>query len=224
MVEKKPSLYLFVGEDSNSKDTRIKKLIASLLPPHSVDFDSDNLSARELTLKLFQEKILILPLKAKKRVVIIRQANLLKPQIKEFILKNIKTLSQGVVLIMDVDRLGRQSDALVRIAKFAQVIQLGGKPVLDTFTLSRQIEFRSVDQALRILDQLLKKGERPERIMGGLRYSWERGSSSSIRIRKRLGLLLACDLEIKRGRLKADLALEKLVISLCALGELPRKT
>lgn len=222
MVEKKPSLYLFVGEDSNSKDTRIKKLLAGLLPPHSADFDSDNLSARELTLKGFQEKILMLPLKAKKRVVIIRQANLLKPQIKEFILKNIKTLSPGVVLILDLDRFGRQSDCLVRIAKFAQVIQLGVKPPLDTFTLSRQIEFRSVDQALRILDELLKKGERPERIMGGLRYSWERDSFSPQR--KRLGLLLVCDLEIKRGRLKADLALEKLVISLCALGEPPRKT
>ena len=224
MVEKKPSLYLFVGEDSNSKDTRIKKLLVGLLPPNSADFDSDNLSARELTLKGFQEKILMLPLKAKKRVVIIRQANLLKPQIKEFILKNIKTLSQGVVLIMDVDRFGRQSDSLVRIAKFAQVIQLGVRPALDTFTLSRQIEFRSVDQALRILNELLKKGERPERIMGGLRYSWERNSFSPIRIRKRLGLLLACDLQIKRGRLKADLALEKLVISLCALGEPPGKT
>jgi len=223
MVEKKTSLYLFVGEDSNSKDLRIKKLIASFLSPQTADFDSDYLHARELTLKGFQQKSLLLPLAAKKRVIIIRQANLLKPQIKEFILKNIKILSSRVVLILDLESLPRQNDSLMRIARAAEVVQSGLRQSLDTFTLSRQIELRRVDQALRILGQLLKQGERAQRIMGGLRYSWEKNAFSPLRIRKKLGLLLACDLEIKRGRLKADLALEKLIISLCALGEPPRK-
>jgi DNA polymerase III delta subunit len=66
-----------------------------------------------------------------------------------------------------------------------------------------------------VLGQLLREGERPERILGGLRYSFEQGNLVPQQARKRLRLLLNCDIEIKTGRLKAGLALEKLILSLC---------
>jgi DNA polymerase III delta subunit len=70
-----------------------------------------------------------------------------------------------------------------------------------------------------VLNQLLKKGERPERILGGLRYSWENSIATPLETRRRLKALLNCDIDIKTGRLKADFALERLVVSLCSLAK-----
>jgi hypothetical protein len=63
----------------------------------------------------------------------------------------------------------------------------------------------------------LQNGERPEMILGGLRSNYERNVFKPLERRKRLKLLLNCDIEIKTGRLKPELALEKLVAGLCYL-------
>jgi DNA polymerase III delta subunit len=77
------------------------------------------------------------------------------------------------------------------------------------------IESKRPDYALRTLSQLLKNGEKPERILGGLRYSFQRGPHTPLEIRKAIKLLLNCDITIKTGRLKPEFALERLVVKLC---------
>jgi len=65
------------------------------------------------------------------------------------------------------------------------------------------------------LAQLLKNGERPEMIMGGLRYAWEKSPLSPVDLKLKLKALLDCDIDIKTGRLQPDFALENLIIRLC---------
>ena len=64
----------------------------------------------------------------------------------------------------------------------------------------------------------MEDGEKPERIIGGLRYAWAKGNVYSAEAKKKLKALLNCDIDIKTGRLRPDFALEKLVIKLCSLG------
>lgn len=212
MVEKNDFLYLLIGQDSTAKDLKLKKIRQDFLVQDTAPFDQDVLHARELTLKLFQERCLLLPVKAKKRLIIIRDAGALKEEVREFILQKIKELKTKLVLVLDLERLEAKDRPL---AKFSQSFYFGSPVQSDTFTLNRQIGLKQPDAALRILGQLLKNGEKPERIMGGLRYAWERDISRPQELKKRLKLLLNCDLEIKRGKLKADFALEKLIIGLC---------
>ena len=61
------------------------------------------------------------------------------------------------------------------------------------------------------------KGEKPERIMGGLRASWTRYPADPLSLKKRLKILLQCDLDIKTGRIKPVYALERLIVNLCGL-------
>jgi len=51
--------------------------------------------------------------------------------------------------------------------------------------------------------------------MGGLRYAWERGVHPA-EAKRRLRLLLECDIDIKAGRIKPEFALERLIVRLCA--------
>ncbi|MDD4899122.1 MAG: hypothetical protein PHT31_00015 [Candidatus Omnitrophica bacterium] len=217
MVEKDNSIHLFIGTDSLSKDTQLNKIKESLLIKQTADFNLDTLYGRELALKDFQEKILLLPVKAKKRILLVRQAQALKSEIKDFILKELKSLQKRIVLVLDFDHQEPKDDFVRKLKNFAQISYFGSVKLPDTFGLNRHIESGQLDAALRVLNELLTHGEKAERIMGGLRYAWERDIRRPLELKRKLKLLLNCDLEIKRGKLKAELALEKLVIALCSL-------
>ncbi|MDD5595640.1 MAG: hypothetical protein PHY94_05290 [Candidatus Omnitrophica bacterium] len=217
MVEKDNSLYLFIGTDSLSKDLKISKIKENFLAKQTEDFNLDTLYGRELDLKGFQEKILLLPVKAKKRIILIRGAQALKAEIKDFILGQLKALQPRAVLILDFDHQQPRDDFVRKLSNYAQVSYFNSIKLPDTFALNRQIEVGKIDAALRLLNELLQNGEKAERIMGGLRYTWERDIRRPVELKQKLKLLLNCDLEIKRGKLKPELALEKLVIGLCGL-------
>ena len=217
MVEKDNALYLFIGADSLSKDLKISKIKENFLVKQTEDFNLDTLYGRELDLKGFQEKILLLPVKAKRRIILIRGAQALKVEIKDFILGQLKSLQSRIVLILDFDHQDPRDDFVRKLSNSAQVCYFNSIKLPDTFGLNRQIEAGKLDGALRLLNELLQNGEKAERIMGGLRYAWERDIRRPVELKHKLKLLLNCDLEIKRGKLKPELALEKLVIGLCGL-------
>jgi DNA polymerase III delta subunit len=209
-------LYLLIGQDSLSKDIQIKRLKQEFLARDFEQFNLDILYAKELTLKGLQERLLCLPLNCPKRLIVIKEAQNLKEEVKEFILKFIAKPNKQLILVLDITRRNRQDEFINRIYKYAKVLHFKEIVPPDTFTLSRQINLKRPDYALRILNQLLKNGEKPERILGGLRYSCQRDNLPSLERKKRLRILLNCDIEIKTGKLKAPFALEKLIVSLCA--------
>jgi DNA polymerase III delta subunit len=210
-------VYLFIGQDSLSKDIKLKRLKQEFLAKELEQFNLDTLYAKELTLRVLQERMLCLPVKAKKRIIVIKEAQNLKEDTKEFILKYLTKPEAAVILVLDIDRYDRRDEFLNSIYKYAEVFRFSERVQPDAFVLNRQISLGRADYALRVLNQLLKDGERPERILGGLRYAWERDVRPQAEMRKRLGLLLKCDVDIKTGRLKPNFALERLVVSLCGL-------
>lgn len=208
-------VYLFIGQDSYSKDVRLKRLKEEYLLNKTKEFNLDTLYSKELTLKGLQEILLYLPLNSDRRIVVIKNAQDLKQDIKEFILKYIKKPHPKIILVLDINRQDPQDEFIKYIIRDAKVFRFREPPALNTFTLSRQIELKRPDYALRLLHQLLENGEKPERLLGGLRHSWERSASGTLQIRKGLRLLLNCDMDIKTGRLKPEVALERLIINLC---------
>lgn len=219
MVKKENSLYLFTGEDSFSKDIKLKRLRQEAFPKELEQFNLDILYAKELNLINLQEKLLCLPVKAKKRIVIIKDAEGLKEDIQEFIIQFLKNPYLHIILVLDINRTDSKNEFINRIARYVQVCRFQEATRIDTFTLGRSIERRQPDYSLRILHQLLRNKERPERILGGLRYSWEKDTTSPLERKKRLKLLFNCDIDIKTGRLKPQFALEKLVVGLCSLSK-----
>jgi len=208
-------LYLFIGQDSPSKDEQLKKIRQEFLPKDTEQFNFDKLAAEDLTLKALQERLLFLPVKNSKRIVLIKGAQDLKNEAKEFILEYIQKPYKHLILILDFNQQAKDDAFLGSALRYSKVFRFNTARPLDTFALSRQITLRRPDLALRVLNQLLIGGERPERILGGLRYVWENEVGLRSEMSRRLKLLLNCDIDIKTGRLKPAFALEKLVISLC---------
>lgn len=215
MVKKEGLVYLFVGQDSLSKDIKLKRLKEEFFAKDVEYFNFDILYAKELNLIDLQEKLLCLPLKAKKRIILIKDSQNLKEGIKDFLLTYVKNPQPKIVLILDIDRYVPSDGFIRQVSRYSQTMRFKEPPHLDAFTLSRSIDLKKINYALWVLNQLLKKGEKPERILGGLRYAWENRIASPLEKRKRLRLLLNCDIDIKTGRLKPDFALERTVINLC---------
>jgi DNA polymerase III delta subunit len=217
MVREGNRVYLFIGQDSASKDLRLSSLKETFLTKETKEFNSDTLYGQELTLKSLQEILSYLPLDSSGRLVVIKNAQDLKENIKDFLIRYAEHPHPKILLILDIDRYDSKDSFMTRIFKNAQVCRFKEEKSLTTFDLSRQIELRKADSSLKILNKLLKEGEKPERILGGLRFNWEKYVSDPAELRKRLKALLNCDIEIKTGKLKPAFALEKFVLNVCSL-------
>ncbi len=212
-------VYLFIGQDAIAKEAQLKKIKEQFLVRGLEQFNLDILFAKDLSLKGLQERILSLPSAGSNRIIVIKEAEGLAKDAKEFISRYVKRPHPRIILVLDIFQQSRKDEFVNSITRFAKVLRFKEELSVDTFTLNRQIGSGRAEYSLRILNQLLKNGERPERILGGLRYAWERDTAPAAKTRKRLKLLVNCDIEIKTGRLKPSFALEKLVINLCALAK-----
>lgn len=221
MVKKEISVYLLIGQDCLSKDIQLKRLKQEFLSKDLEQFNLDILYATDLNLIDLQKTLSCLPVKVKKRIVVIKDAQNLKEEIQDFLLKYAREPLSQIILVLDINRkTPKENNQFIEgISKFSCVFRFKEPVLLDTFSLSRQIDLHKPDYALRLLNELLKNGERPERILGGLRYAWERDITNPVKTRRRIKLILGCDIEIKTGRLKPVFALEKLVVKLCGLQE-----
>lgn len=209
-------------EGLSKKDEVLQRIKNEHLAKGTSSFNLDILYAKELTLKDLQERLLCLPIKSKKRIIVIKDAQALKDKedTKEFIIQYVKKPHPWILLVLDIIRRDPQDRDEFRfinsIARYGRVYHFKETARLDTFTLSKQIDLNRIDYALCVLNQLLQNGERPERILGGLRYTWENNLTGSLEARKKFRLLLNCDIEIKTGRLAPRFALERLVVKLCS--------
>jgi DNA polymerase III delta subunit len=209
-------VYLLVGQDIQAREEQLKKIKQEFLPKDLQDFNLDTLYAKETTLKNLQEKFLAMPVNNATRILVIKDAGCLNEACRNFITAYAGKPDKRLVLVLVMEHYDRRDGFLNAISKTARVSRFRELPEPDAFALNRQIELKRPDHALRILNQLLKKGEAPERILGGLRYAWEKRSEHGVSARRKLKLLLNCDVEIKTGRLKPVFALEKLVVCLCS--------
>lgn len=208
-------VYLFIGQDYLSKGAKLKKIKEELLAGGLPDFNADILYAKELHLRNLQEIILYLPFKSQKRIVIIKGIQDLKKEVQEFLLEYLKRPEPKIILILDADYYEPKDEFMNQVARRAQVLRFKEPAAINTFTLSRKIGSGRAGEALKVLNQLLENSEKPERILGGLRYAKEKEMRSPQELRKQLKALLNCDIDIKTGRLKPEFALERLVVRLC---------
>ena len=217
-------IYLFLGQDSlpkdssvSFKDTQLKQIKEEFLSREVAQFNLDLLYAEALKLKELQEKLLALPVKSPKRIVVIKNAQELDKDIEDFIEEWAKLERKDTLLLLDIEEQDKKESFLKNIYKYAKTFRFKEPQALNTFNLTRQIAQRNAGSALKMLEELIKEGERPERILGGLRYTLENSPMSALEVKRRIKMLLDCDIEIKTGKAKPVFALEKLIVRLCAL-------
>ena len=221
MVSAQCNAYLFIGQDivdengASKKEIALNNLKNRFLPPALKDFNLDILHAKGLNLKELQEKLLLLPLGSKSRMLVIRGCQDLLEETRAFILGYLKNPDPRLILVFDTDEYEPKDKFIEHLKRYARALHFRQEVSFDAFDLARSIIAARPKEALKTLYWLLEKRERPELILGGLRYALEKNVHDRLQLGRVIKFLLNCDIEIKTGRIKAGFALEKLVVALC---------
>ncbi len=219
--------YLFLGEDSLSKNEQIESAKRKILPAdkngkilkEALSFDYQLLYADKLTPEDFKKALITLPVVAKQRLIIIRNTNKLNKHNQELVLEFLNKGADYLSIIFDICEPDLQNNFLKKIAKFSKV-SLGKKEYRhNVFNMTDAIMARDIPGALRQLNDLMDNGDHPLQIMGGLVWFWGNNKNrlSKDKFQKGLKYLQEADLNIKRTRLNAQNAVELVVTKLCLL-------
>ncbi len=211
--------YLFLGQDTLAKDVKLTELKKQFLKTkEAFEFDLETLYAQTLAADELKKSLLNLPVVSKKRVVVIKDAHKLSPYNKGLIEEFTSDAPDYLILILDSEIWEAKDSFVKKISPFAKVTAFEQRPELNVFALTNTIAMRNSMESLKILTQLLVKGDHPLQIMGGLVWYWGKSKDRmpSERFKKGLLALEETDLNIKRSRLKGEYALEVLIVKLCS--------
>ncbi len=214
-------VYLFFGEETSAKDEKIKEIREkTILSPDALSFDYELLHASKLAPEILKKALLTLPVIAKKRLIIIRQAENLNPQNKNIIMGYLDNISEKIILILDSASFDSKENFYKKLSEKAKVISFAAVQGKNVFDMTKAIARGDSAQALKILSDLIEDGQYPLQIMGALVWSWGKAKEniSSVNYRNGLDCIQKADLNIKRSRLDPQQALEILVVSLCSLA------
>jgi len=220
MVAGEILVYVFAGNDAQAKSIRLNQLKETFLPADIHAFNFDVFYGNELVLQSFQERLLSIPVNAQKRMIVLKNAGALPAAARKFISDYAAAAHKSVLLVVDFEHFDPKDTFLASLCGHGRLFRFGEEQHTDAFALAGQMRSGRAADALRALHKLLEEGEKPERILGGLRYScrkWEEERSAAA-----FREILRCDLEIKTGRLKALFALERLVLALSRYSPVPR--
>ncbi|MCK5259737.1 MAG: hypothetical protein KAJ70_01625 [Candidatus Omnitrophica bacterium] len=214
-------IYLLLGEGSSAKDRRINEIKADCLSSDDArKLDYELLHGIKLDPAALRKSLSALPAVAEKRLILIRSIEKLSEHNKEIISDFIQEGCQHAVLVLDSDATALKGGFARDVMSAAEVIRFGrrGKKS-DLWDVTGAIEARDSREALKILNTLLKDGDSPLRIMGGLVWFWGsvRNRISADGFKKGLLVLQEADLNIKRSRLKPEYAVEIAVTKLSLL-------
>ncbi|MBM3255676.1 MAG: hypothetical protein FJZ08_05175, partial [Candidatus Omnitrophica bacterium] len=145
MVVKETWLYLLIGQDISSKDLKLKSIKKSLLGQALENFNLDTLYAKGLALAELQEKLLCLPVRIKKRILVIKDAQALKEPLRDFLLEYSKKPPAHLVLILDLEHYDLRDDFILSMSRRGQVYRFKETLAVNTFSLTRQIESKRPD-------------------------------------------------------------------------------
>ena len=209
----KAPVYLFLGQDRDSKNTKIENAKNKLSASGVGDFNYDLLYAKDVSTNRLKEALNSVPVGVPRRLVVIKNPEDFSAANKEFILGYLKNPNQNSVIIFDCDESYIKKNAfLTGLSQLCQLVSFQSKRQANTFDLFNAIIRGDTRQALNELSALLAAGNKPQMIMGSIigQFSQSRQTNKL----KTYEEILETDITIKTGKVKPRLALEILIVKL----------
>ncbi|MFZ2385775.1 MAG: hypothetical protein WBE75_06205 [Candidatus Omnitrophota bacterium] len=205
-------VYVFAGDDASGKSIHLNQLKETFLPADIRAFNYDVFYGNELVLQSFQERLLSIPVNSPRRMIVLKNAGALSAAARKFVSDYAAAAHKSVLLVVDFERFDPKDTFFSSLCGHGRLFRFSEEQHTDAFALAGLMRSGRAADALKALHKLIEGGEKPERILGGVRYScrkWEAERSAAA-----FKEILRCDLEIKTGRLKPLFALERLIITL----------
>ncbi len=212
-------IYLLIGPQSEIKESKITELKAKSFPTdEAILFDYEILYGHKLEPATFKKALLALPVMAKQRFILLREAHRLSAQNQAIVLEFFKNKEDNLNLVLDAESEIAQ-DFVKQLNPYVKTLEFAEEVPPNVFDMTRAIERRNSQEALTVLTDLFEGGQHPLQIMGGLIWFWRKLRPRLQKQKFHTGLVAMqeTDLSIKRSRLEPQHAMEVLVVKLCSL-------
>ncbi|MDP2653695.1 MAG: hypothetical protein Q8Q08_06650 [Candidatus Omnitrophota bacterium] len=213
-------IYIFLGEDEAAKSSRIDQIKKETLPdPDARSFDYEILYAPKLNPVTLKQSLIALPAIARKRLVLLKECHRLTEDNQAILASFAAASHEHLVLILESSRLEPGSPFVQRLKPYAKIIATQTAPEINVFTVTKAMEAGQPAQALKLLFEIMERGEKPVQILGGLVWFWskKRALVPADVYQEGLRVLQETDLNVKRTRLRPEFALEEAVVKLGGL-------
>ncbi|MCR4338138.1 MAG: hypothetical protein NUV91_10075 [Candidatus Omnitrophica bacterium] len=213
---------LLIGDDDDKKRAKITEIKKKLFTSSdAAKFDCEILSAHKLSAENLKKALLTLPAVASRRLVILQDCQKCAPALEEILFTTLESLPKHLALILDATHLSEKEKVLSKIRSQVQVVEFPRAKEANVFDMTQAMVARKSAEALKILNDLFSNGIHPLQIMGGLVWFWSnRCQVFGVKnFEKGLEILQEADGNIKRSRLKPEMALELAVVKLCKIME-----
>ncbi len=210
-------IYLFLGADLPAKDAKISEIKNKFFKDsqEALAFDFDNLDAKELGENTLKQAFLTLPVIAPHRLIVLRQVHKLKSADIQVLINFCQKPAKHCDLILESTESMLKGD-LKDLPLYAKGVVMGKSEGPNAFDMTRLITAHRSGDALKMLNGFYEDNVHPLKIMGALVWYWgkEGKSCGKERFERGLKALEEADLNIKRSRLDAQYAVEKVVVEL----------
>jgi DNA polymerase III delta subunit len=211
-------IYLLVGQDHLAKEQKIAEIKIKALPSkESLSFDYQVLHGYKLDNEALKKALMALPVVGHARVILFRQTDELTAAQKTIIVNAYAGSEKNLILIFEAEGLDDKDVLYKKFGQAMKVFSFSPKSYHNVFDLMRVILMSRKAEALELLDELLKAGDHPLQIVGGMLWAWRNAKNkmAAVKFKKGLTAFEQADFYIKRSQLKGEHALEVLVVKLC---------
>ncbi|MBF0570018.1 MAG: hypothetical protein HQL18_04515 [Candidatus Omnitrophica bacterium] len=215
--------YLFLGTDKRSleqQDAKLADLKAALFSSHdALRFDWEELDGKKLTTERLKIALVSLPALAKKRVIVIRQADKLSKECGELLGGFLSSgEDEGFAIVLQTEE--GELKAALRKAVEGRFQTVGAVP-RPTNVFNMMDELQDTARALKLLNGLFDQGDAPEALLGGMVWVWANKMKARVKAdsyKKGLLVLQEADHHLKRSKFpERGYALEVAVVKLSSL-------
>ncbi len=209
-------VYLLLGEDLKAKDAKIASIkSAAFKNPEALVFDFELLDANGIAPDALKKALITLPVINQKRLVIVHNVHKLKAN-------DVAALSQFMQKsAIVIDLILESSEASLKaewkdIITLCQTQTFALPPKPNVFDMTKLMTAGRSKEALNMLSGFYQDGTHPLQILGGLAWFWGKDGRRLAPAGFEMGLkaLEEADVNIKRSRLDANYAVEKVVVEL----------
>ncbi len=209
--------FFIYADNADFIDLQIDKIKNHHCKKSSLDFNFHTLHANDIRSKrIIEERLLQLPLNAKKTVLVIRCTEQLKKPIKDFLISYLNRPYEHVVLVLESSQAPDKKDYFFNnLPKSVRVVHGENSFSFNGFDLYHAIEKNQPARALKILSFLLDK-TKPVKLLGGMAgYFAKRPPARDKELKLYLEYMHDADIRIKTTSIDPKLVMERLVLRMC---------
>jgi DNA polymerase III delta subunit len=211
--------YLLLGTDISLKDTQLQKIKREFFPDgDSFRMDCETLDGFKLSTEKLKIALLSLPALAERRLIIVRHAERLSKENLELLEDFLKSTQTHASVVLDAAMWEAKSEARKNILLAVRTIGREEAAGVNVFDMMDLVGRGDVVRALGVLKEVIDRDGEPERVLGGMLWSWSnkvKPRVPAVKYKKGLLILQEADHQLKRVRFpEREYALEIALVRL----------